>query len=169
MTFHAGDQVVHRAHGPGVVVELDEKVLSGRTAQYYVFQVRDLTLYIPVNENQNSSLRWPTPADEFEQLFAILSSPAEPISSDRLERKSQLGDRIKDGRLDSICHVIRDLSYYRRAKKLSDSDQSILERAQTFLLSEWQLCLSVPLEQAEGMLNQLLEASFTRSLQPLSS
>jgi RNA polymerase-interacting CarD/CdnL/TRCF family regulator len=112
---------------------------------------------------EGSSLRGLTPASEFQKLFDILGSPAEPLSTDRLERKSQLSDRIKDGTLESICCVIRDLSYQRRMKKLSDSDQSLLERAQSFLLCEWGLSLSVSESQAEGTLTELLSDSLSAS------
>lgn len=160
MEYGVGDKVVHWAYGPGEIVQLDEKVLSGRSASYYVVQIDDMTIWVPHNTSSPSSLRPPTPASEFERLFAILSSPGNPLSSDRLERKTQLMDMMRAGTLESICRVIRDLASFRQTKKLNDNDSLILERAQKFLLSEWELSLSVPVNQAEHALNQLLGENY---------
>jgi RNA polymerase-interacting CarD/CdnL/TRCF family regulator len=156
MTFQVGDQVVHWTYGPGEVIQLDEKALSGQTEQYYVVQIRDMTLFVPINDQVPTSLRLPTPADEFESLFTILRSPAEPLSGDRWERKNQLTARMKDGRLESICQVIRDLIDFRQLKKLNDYDSAILDRAENFLVNEWQISLGVTRAQAEKELRVLL-------------
>lgn len=156
MNFQVGDQVVHWTYGPGKVIQLDEKALSGHTELYYVVQIRDMTLFVPIHDQEESSLRLPTPSDEFDGLFAILKSPEEPLSSDRWERKNQLMALMKDGRLESICRVIRDLVAFRRAKKLNDYDAAILERAQNFLINEWQISLGVSRVQAERDLQVLL-------------
>jgi RNA polymerase-interacting CarD/CdnL/TRCF family regulator len=156
MNFQVGDQVVHWTYGPGEVIQLDEKALSGQTELYYVVQIRDMTLFVPINDKAETSLRLPTPAEEFESLFTILRSPAEPLSGDRWERKTELISRMKDGRLESICQVIRDLVVFRQSKKLNDYDNAILDRAQNFLLNEWQISLGVTRNQAEHELYALL-------------
>jgi len=156
MDFQVGDKVVHWVYGPGEIINLEEKVLSGHTSLYYVVQVNDLTLWVPSDENGRRSIRFPTPASEFEDLFILLRSPGEPLSKDRLERKLDLSQRMKDGSLESICRVIRDLNYFRQTQKLSDSDTATLDRAQKFLLSEWRISLSIPVAQAEKELKRLL-------------
>ena len=163
MTFQVGDKVVHWVYGLGEIVDLDEKQLSGQTNQYYVVQVNDLTLWVPSDEQGSRCMRPPTPPGEFKKLFLILSSPGEPLSKDRLERKTQLAQRMKSGSLESICLVIRDLSFHRRVQKLSDSDAAILERAQSFLLNEWNLSLRVPISQAREELGQLLGSGTAHS------
>jgi RNA polymerase-interacting CarD/CdnL/TRCF family regulator len=73
-----------------------------------------------------------------------------------MERRKQLLEKIRGGKLEAICQVVRDLSCYSRAKKLNDYDKSILEQAERFLLNEWKLALSVSTAQAERELEQLL-------------
>lgn len=159
MDFQVGDRVVHWSYGPGEIIQVDEKELSGHKSLYYVVRIKDLTLWVPVNAADAASLRYPTPARDFDTLFAIISSPGEPLSENRLERKAQLSEMMRDGRLESICRVIRDLAYFNRTKKLSESDLSILERAQSFLLNEWEISLSVSYTQAERDLKHLLQES----------
>ena len=159
MDFQVGDKVVHWAYGPGEIINLEEKALSGHTSLYYVVQVNDLTLWVPSDEKGKRSMRLPTPASEFENLFILLSSPGDPLPNDRLERKLELSERMKDGTLESICRVIRDLHFFRQTQKFNESDTSTLERAQKFLLSEWRISLSIPAAQAEKELKRLLSAN----------
>ena len=157
MSFQVGDQVIHWVYGLGEIIQLDEKVLSGHTGKYYVVQIRDLTLWVPLNETGEHCLRFPTPARDFQKLFRILASPGEPLSPDRFMRKTQLTELLKDGTLESICRVVRDLMYYKRTKKINENDNSILAHARNFLLNEWSVALSVPVQQAESELRNLLE------------
>ena len=156
MDFQVGEKVVHWNYGMGEIVQLDEKLLAGQMTHCYVVRIRDLTIWVPIHQMGDSSLRLPTPRGEFNNLFAILSSPGELLSNDRLERRTQLIEKIRDGKLESICQVVRDLSFYRQAKKLNDHDKTILDRAQNFLLNEWRLALTVSLPDAERELNRLL-------------
>jgi RNA polymerase-interacting CarD/CdnL/TRCF family regulator len=159
MAFHVGDQVIHWVYGLGEIIQLDEKKLFGHNDKYYVVQIDDITLWVPINESSERCLRFLTPARDFQKLFKILASPGEPLSPDRFERKTQLTERLKDGTLESICRVVRDLAFHKRTKKINESDKSILTRTRSFLLTEWSIVLSVPVHQAESELRNLLETS----------
>lgn len=165
MMFQVGDRVVHWAHGPGEIIQIDEKELAGRRQEYYVVQIRDMMLWVPVtgsydgngnNGGNGGSLRRPTPADDFERLFKILTGPADVLTDDRMERKTLLLERLKDGTLESVCLVIRDLVNHGRVKKMNDYDSAILERARNFLLNEWSVALAIPLSQAAMELQELI-------------
>jgi CarD family transcriptional regulator len=156
MNYHVGDQVVHSTYGLGEIIQLDEKMLLGNTKQYYVVQIRDLKIWVPVSEGGRSSLRNLTPASEFENLFVILASPAQPLPDDRFQRKTYLTDQLKDGKLASVCQAVRDLAYFKRSKKFNEYDKAIMERAESFLVDEWAISLSVSVIEAKQHLNQLL-------------
>lgn len=156
MEFRVGEKVIHWVYGLGEIIQLDEKVLSGKKTPCYVVQIRDLTIWVPSNGDGKKRLRRPTPADKFDKLFAILRSPSEPLSSDRAERKTQLVEKMEDGKVESLCRIVRDLSNYRKGKKLNDYEKSILERAEKLLLVEWNYSLFVPQAQAERELKHLL-------------
>jgi len=156
MRFQVGDQVIHWNFGLGEIVQLEEKVILGKSALYYVVRIRDFLMWVQANETGESSLRRPTPNSEFNNLFEILRSPGQALSIDRLERKVQLQDQMRGGRLEGICRVVRDLTSYSLARKLNDNDKSTLERARSFLITEWELSLSVPSDQAERELSQML-------------
>jgi RNA polymerase-interacting CarD/CdnL/TRCF family regulator len=98
----------------------------------------------------------PTSPQEFEGLFAILTSPGEKLEEDRVLRKNTLMAQLKDGKLASTCQVVRDLTYFKRSSKLSDLERSLLERAIKSLLTEWSYSLGMPLSQAQEAMTSLL-------------
>lgn len=159
LAFQVGDQVIHWMYGHGEVIQLDEKVISEHTDKYYVVRIRDLTLWVPIEQEGEPCLRPPTPARDFKKLFRILTSPGEPLSADRHMRKLQLTELLKDRSLLSVCRVIRDLECYKRANRINESDNAILDHARNFLLSEWSVALAIPVQQAEGELRSLLDKS----------
>ncbi len=158
MNFHKGDTVMHWTYGIGQIVNLEERALDGSKTVYYVVQVRDMTVWVPADNKVRSRLRPPTPKSRFQRLLAILSSPSEPLPEDRLERKTRLLQLLEDGRPESLCQVIRDLSAYqkRQVRPMNDNDQMILKQSRNTLLGEWGFVLSITHAQAEHELHHLL-------------
>jgi len=62
MDFKVGDQVTHWSFGPGKIIQLDEKEIAGRKGTYYIVKTNDLTIWVPVKENGETSgpnwMRW---------------------------------------------------------------------------------------------------------------
>ena len=160
MNFHKGDTVMHWTHGIGQIVNLEERALAGSKTIYYVVQVRDMTVWVPADNKVGSRLRPPTPKSRFERLLTILSSPSEPLPEDRLERKTRLLEILNDGRPESLCQLIRDLSAYQKqqVRPLNDNDQLILKQSRNTLLGEWGFVLSITHAQAEHELYRLLRS-----------
>lgn len=157
MGFQIGDTVIHWSYGLGKIVLIEEKALRGEQTTCYVFRNHDLTIWIPIDELSQTSLRTPTAPKEFEALFAILSSPGESLPEDRMVRKDQIRAQMKGGELASICRVIRDLEYFKATAKLNDQEANLLEQAKRSLLTEWTYSLDVTPVQAQMTLMKLLE------------
>jgi RNA polymerase-interacting CarD/CdnL/TRCF family regulator len=166
MNFQKGDTVMHSTHGIGQIVNLEEQALSGSKTIYYVVQVRDMTVWVPADSKVASRLRSPTPKPRFQQVLNILSSPSKPLPQDRHERKTHLLALQQDGRPESFCQVIRDLSAYQKqqARPMNDNDRTILKQSRNTLLGEWAYVLSITRAQAEHELYRLL-ASHTLVIQ----
>jgi RNA polymerase-interacting CarD/CdnL/TRCF family regulator len=161
MNFHKGDMVMHWTHGIGQIVNLEERALAGSKTVYYVVQVRDMTVWVPADSKVGSRLREPTPKLRFQRLLAILSTPSEPLPTDRLERKTHLLELVQEGRPEGLCKVIRDLSAYQKqlGKPMNDNDQMILKQSRNTLLGEWGFVLSITPAQAEHELHRLLTSA----------
>ena len=158
MVFQVGDTVIHSVHGLGEVVKIEERMIHNCVKSCYVVKTNNLTIWVPVENGDQHSLRAPSSKDEFEGLFKVLNGPYEPLPEDRLERKRLLLNLLKDGQLKSIFRVVRDLSRFGNKKKLSDEDKAILNRATNSLLTEWVFSLSVPISQARQEMGDLLNS-----------
>ncbi len=163
MAFHVGDKVIHASHGLADIVGMENKEVAGIDTRYYVVRTKDLTIWIPVDHSENGSLRTPASRSEFERLFPILRAPYDPFSQNRMERKTQIQSRIREGNSGALCRLVRDLSYYNRNRKLNDTEGIILERAVNWLVDEWQYVMSISQVQAKQELNQLLDESYQKS------
>jgi RNA polymerase-interacting CarD/CdnL/TRCF family regulator len=156
MEFHAGDTVMHWTYGLGQIVRREERVLSGSKILYYAVQIQDMTVWVPMDDQLESRLRTPTPESGFKRMLAILSGPGNPLPEDRLERRSRLLVLLKDGRAESLCQIIRDLSAYQKTHRLNDNDKMLLKQSRNALVGEWEFVLSVSHAQAEFELYRLL-------------
>jgi RNA polymerase-interacting CarD/CdnL/TRCF family regulator len=67
-----------------------------------------------------------------------------------------LFELLKDGRAESLCKIIRDLSASQKIKSLNDNDQTLLKQVKNALLGEWGFALSITPAQAELELHRLL-------------
>jgi RNA polymerase-interacting CarD/CdnL/TRCF family regulator len=149
MSFQIGDKVIHLTHGLGEIIRIEERYIHDIPTKCYVVSTPELMIWIPVDDMQQHNLRLPTPPEDFVRLFDILSSPSEKLLDDRLLRKDQLLDRMKDGQLASIFKVVRDLTHMKHSSKLNDREKSILEWSMNSLLTEWAYSLGVSLNQAK--------------------
>jgi CarD family transcriptional regulator len=156
MDFQVGDTVVHRNYGPGKIIDLEERKIHGSVRACYVVEIGNLTIWVPVDTDEQPSLRPPTTPRAFKKVISVLSSPGIPLPEDRQARQQYLHSRMHDGKLTSVCEVIRDLTLHSRQKKLSDNDKAILERARGLLVEEWGMCTSTPPAQVERELSNLL-------------
>lgn len=157
MNFQVGDKVIHRTYGLGEIVEIEKKVIRDHPTDCYVVLTSNLMIWVPIDDPSQNSLRTPAMPDEFTGYFAILTAPGEELLEDRLLRRDQLMNQLKDGQLGSICRVVRDLTHFKRRKKLNDQEKAILERAQNSLLAEWTYSLGVTPDQAQQAMTQLLD------------
>lgn len=157
MAFQVGDPVMHWTYGFGQIVNLEERDLGGKKILYYAVKMLNLmTVWVPADSQLASRLRPPTSEAKFKRILAILTAPGESLPNDRQERKLRLQEQLKDGRIESVCQVIRDLSAYRQVKSLNEYDQAIMKRSQNILLGEWGFALSLSPLQAELELRRVL-------------
>ena len=157
MNYQIGDKVIHGTFGLGEIIRIEARNIHDQPTNCYVVRTADLTIWVPIDEVEQHSLRLPTTPEEFSSMIAILSSPGEELPIDRHQRQSQLQNQIKDGQLGSICRAVRDLRHLQRSKRLNDSERYLLDRSSQSLLTEWTYSLGISRSQAQQTLTNLLE------------
>lgn len=161
MKYKIGDTIVHWTYGLGTVVAIDQKDLAGVTQYYYVVDVEPLKIWVPVEEANISSLRFPTERKHFQALFDILSSPGDILPDHQFQRKNELRERMQKRTLGALCHVIRDLTDRSRQHTLNQNDSSVLSRAEEHLIDEWVLSLGAERSNALSELEVLLRGDLS--------
>lgn len=157
MNFHIGDTVIHSNHGLGEIIQIEDKIIEEIPTKCYVVRTSNLLIWVPVTSQQPSSLRAPARPEDFDTLFAILSGPNSELLEDRVQRKDYLMTLLRDGRLECVCQVVRDLSHYKKNNKLNDQEKNILDRAVNSLLGEWIHSMGVTHLQAQQTMMDLLQ------------
>lgn len=158
MGFQIGDKVIHGSFGLGEIIQIEDIKVHGHLTSCYTVRIDNLTVWIPIDEADQHSLRLPTTPEEFSRMIAILSSPGEALPADRQARADQLLTQIQGGQLDSICRAVRDLKLLQKATRLNEKERYILDRTSKSLLTEWTYALGVTPNQAQSTLTSLFEA-----------
>jgi CarD family transcriptional regulator len=164
MTYQIGEKVIHSLYGFAEIIGIENKDIQGVSQQYYVVKTKEMSIWVPTSENITSKLRLPSSKNDFLSCFDILKSKYSPFSSDRYERKTNIQTKLNIGSLDSMCELIRDLSFYKSQNKLNDTEKSILEKIMLILLDEWRYVFNITNSQARSELNKLLSESYASSL-----
>jgi RNA polymerase-interacting CarD/CdnL/TRCF family regulator len=146
--YKVGDTVVHWAYGAGVIVAIADKGLPGHPCSYYIIEGSQQTLWVPVEENDRSSLHLPTTRSDFKLLLHDLRSQGEKLSNNSYQRQDQLEKRTQKASPRELCLVIRDLNYRSQSQMLNSNDVWVLKQAQSSLLDEWELSLGTSREDA---------------------
>ena len=159
MVYHAGDTVMHWTHGLGKIIRRESRDVLGHRSLYYAVNVRNMIVWVPVDDKVGQRLRRPTGKIRFKRLVTLLSKPGEPLPADRHERRLLLSEYLTDGSLESLVRIMRALLAYKRIRSLNDHDQAIMHRVQSTLLSEWAHVLDLTPAQAELQMDSLLNAA----------
>ena len=116
-----------------------------------------MTLWVPVGEAGEKSIRPPTSGAEFKKILNLLRGPCEQLPDQQYQRQNELSERMQKRTLADICGIIRDLVARSRNQRLNRNDAETLRRAEEFLLNEWELALSTPREIAQQEMKSLLK------------
>ena len=65
MGFQIGDKVIHWSHGLGEIVTIEERIIRDHLTNCYVFRTPDLTIWIPIDDLEQHSLRLPVLPEDF--------------------------------------------------------------------------------------------------------
>ena len=150
MSFVVGDKVVHRYHGPGRITRLDHVQAQNATRECYVVDMgRGLVVWVPIDGTSERSLRPPLTAAAIAGLADILRSPAQPLQPISRDREQQIKMLMRDGSPKVLCALVRDLTAYVSRRAPSSNDATVLEKARSILLAEWQIATDAPDAAAE--------------------
>lgn len=161
--FQVNDTVSYSTQGVCKIVAIEKLKLTGKLEGYYVLKPiyqEGSKIYVPVsNERLTSKMRRVLSREEITELIKIMpDSEAAWISNDA-ERHEKYQAILSSGDRHQIAALIKTLYLKQNEKKqsgkrLRQSDEQILKRAQSILYEEFALVLNIKPEQVIPFLHE---------------
>jgi len=152
--FNVGDKVVYPLYGAGTVEAVEDKLIDGVKAGYYVLNmpVGNLKITVSVAKSEALGLRC---IHTREEVIDIISR-AEPIemSSNWTQRNKDNMEILKSGDLLKIVEVFKTLILRERVRSLSSVEKKLLGTTKQIILTEIILSQNMDKRSAEAMLNE---------------
>lgn len=142
--FQLGDQICYPMHGVGVVEAIEERIVLGKQAQYYVlrFVVGKMTALVPVESAEQVGLRAIIPVNECDGVLNYLRQEPCRESDNWNQRYRDNYAKLRGGDIYDVADVVKCL-------KRRDNEKGLSAGERKMLLTAWQV-LSAELCTAGG-------------------
>ena len=165
MNFKAGDAVVHRVRGAGVVVGVEERQWRGSSEMYYRIQLLNSTksrLMVPASAAEKIGLRHPIPQSKLEQVWRVLLAHPRTLPTDHKERYALLAAKLSARDVLRVAEVVRDMAWRRRHRgRLTMRGTQMYEDGMMRLAGEIAVVQHIELIDAETEIRNKLDGSFS--------
>jgi CarD family transcriptional regulator len=159
--FRKGDMVVYPHHGAAVIDDLVELEKFGEQKTYIRLRLphAGLTLMLPVDSADKVGLRGVVSRKEVDKVFDLIREDVgmKPLLWSQ-RYKANLA-KLMSGDIYQGAEVVRDLSLRENGKGLSGAEKRMLAKARQILISELTFAVGSTQENAEAMLDQVLDES----------
>lgn len=152
--FIKGDKVVYPLYGAGVIEDLEEKDIDGRSQMYYVMTipVGDLRIMVSAGKAEGMGIRKVYGKDEVMKIISGIENVPIEMAENWNQRYKDNMDKIKTGKLIEVVEVFRNLLMREKDRGLSSAEKKMLTTTKQIILSEIILSQNIDKVQAEEML-----------------
>ncbi len=159
--FRKGDRVVYPHHGAAVIDDLVEREVYGKPRTYFKLRLPhgDLVIMVPVDSAEGVGLRGVVSRGEVDKVIDLLHQDESPMPILWNQRFKANLAKLISGDIYKVAEVVRDLSLRERRKALSAGETRMLAKAREILISELTFAVDATEENAEAMLDGILEES----------
>ncbi len=164
--FKVCDKVFYGAHGVCEILEIKSCSIAGEVKEYYilkpVYQPHS-TLYVPVTNQALTSKMHPLLSrEEIEELINTMPQEETLWLEDDTLRKETYNKILAGGERKKIVQIIKTLYLeqsirHSLGKRLRQSDEQILGRAEDLLYHEFALVLNISPDQVLPLLQRKIE------------
>lgn len=136
--FTIGEKLCYPMHGVGVVENIEERTVLGKTARYYVlrFITSRLTAMVPVESAEDVGLRPIIKDEECEEVLSYLAGEACAESDNWNQRYRDNLAKLKGGNIYEVADVIKCLKRRDVRGGLSAGDRKMLITARQVMAAE---------------------------------
>ena len=153
VVLQLGDRIVYGIHGVCAIIDIEQRVIDRKKADYYVLEPLDqpgAKYYVPTqNQIAVSKLRPMLTKDELEALFLNPSCRENIWIPDEGRRKLRYRELINGGDRTALICMIRCLNQHKESqlaagRKFHLCDENFLKDAKKVLNSEFSYVLGIP-------------------------
>lgn len=159
MVFEVGETVVYPHHGAATIEEVKMRTIKGEEKMYLKLRVSqgDLTIEVPAENVDLVGVRDVVGKEGLEHVFDVLRAEyvEEPTNWSR-RYKANL-EKLASGDVNKVAEVVRDLWRRENDRGLSAGEKRMLAKARQILVSELALAKNLEEEQAEKLLDEVLD------------
>ena len=152
------DYVVYPKHGVGQITEFKKINIGGIDVETYVLKFEKDKANGMVPLNKQSHLRPLASINQVNKCISILKSKPKIKRSMWSRRAQEYESKISSGKIYELAEVVRDLN---KGDDLmvdqSYSERQLFEKAYERILTEFQIVMDVPLEDAKKKLDKTLK------------
>lgn len=136
--FSVGDSVCYPMHGVGIVEAIEEQMVLGESAKYYVlrFSASKVTAMVPVRNADTVGLRDVIDAQQCLKVIEHLSSEVCEESSNWNQRYRDNMDKLRGGDIFCVADVVKCLVKRDKQRGLSTGERKMLTTARNVLTAE---------------------------------
>lgn len=154
MEFKISNKVVHALYGLGVVEDVEEKNILGKTNRYAVISFQSDRLRVMVNlDKENKLIRGLISQDEVPRILDFLKTCKSELPIKFSDRFNINLTKIKSADVYQLVEVIKDLSSLSREKKLTPKELGMLRDTKKMLSSEISFVSAQPQEEMEELID----------------
>ncbi len=163
MGYSIGDKIMHPKFGAGRITGEAHRELVKGFEHYYVINVvgTGATAYVPMRKMEELGVRRVMSRDKLAQVFSTLRSTPRKLSPDYKQRQMRVQEQLQTRRPIQVAEAVRDLTWHRKRKHLTQKDESLLSQGRELLASEMALATDSQISDAEQTIETVLTVAIT--------
>jgi CarD family transcriptional regulator len=171
MGFSVGDKVMHPNFGGGQITGEEHRELVDGFKHYYVIKVVEAraTAYVPIRSMDELGVRPVMSLGVLTQVLGTLKSMPSMLSNDYKERHGGLQEKLETGLPVLVAETVRDLTWRRKRKYLTQKDEVLLRRGRERLANEMALATDADVFDAHESIDRMLGAGLARGFDELEA
>lgn len=157
MEFHVGDKVVYPNQGVGIVEQISNRNLTGRSETYYLLRLssKGLRVMVPMTNVAAVGLRRVAKGREVGSVLEYLNSTKIGLQPDWKGRFKQNLEKMRSGSLQQVAEVFKALLVLSQEKPLSFREKRMLDRS-------WQLLVD-EISEVRGLARESVETELVKA------
>ncbi len=158
--FKINDNVVYPLHGVGVIDSTFDKDTGSKISQFFKVKMKEsgMTISVPVDAAESMGLRKIIKKADIAVILKKLSVYPDKIEDNWKLRFQENIEKLKNGDIDSIVTVVKELYIRNKIKSLSIMERKQYEGAYKMLVKEIALSSATDEKEAGDLISGKLDA-----------